>query len=59
MFMPVSGEVMEFNDALTTNPEIINQDPYDKGWVIKIKMTDPAEMSDLLDAAQYQALIGS
>ena len=58
MFMPVSGEVMEFNDGLTTTPEIINQDPYEKGWVIKIKISDPAELNELLDAAQYAALIG-
>ncbi len=58
MFMPVGGEVLEFNQELTTTPELINQDPYDKGWVIKIRMTDAGEMSDLLDAAQYQALIG-
>ncbi len=59
MFMPVSGEVLEFNDALTTNPEIINKDPYDKGWVIKIKFSDAGEMADLLDAAQYSALLGA
>jgi glycine cleavage system H protein len=58
MYMPVGGEVLEFNDTLTTNPEIINQDPYEKGWVIKIRMTDAGETSDLLDAAQYLALIG-
>ena len=57
MFMPVGGEVLEFNDALTTNPEIINQDPYEKGWVIRIRMTDPSEAGDLLDAAGYSALI--
>jgi len=58
MFMPVSGEVLEFNEGLTTTPEIINQDPYEKGWVIKIKISAPAEISELLDAAQYAALIG-
>ncbi|MFZ4521634.1 MAG: glycine cleavage system protein GcvH [Bacteroidales bacterium] len=58
MFMPAGGEILEFNEALTTNPEIINQDPYDKGWVIKIALTDAGELSDLLDAAQYEALIG-
>jgi glycine cleavage system H protein len=59
MFMPVGGEVLEFNEHLTTNPEIINQDPYEKGWVIRIRLTGAAEMADLLDAAQYQALIGA
>lgn len=58
MYMPVSGEVLEFNEALTTNPEIINQDPYGKGWVVKIRMTDPSEAASLLDAAAYQAQIG-
>jgi glycine cleavage system H protein len=57
MFMPVGGEVLEFNDALTTNPEIINQDPYEKGWVVKIRITDAAEIAELLDAAQYGELI--
>jgi glycine cleavage system H protein len=57
MFMPVTGEVLEFNEALTTNPEIINQDPYEKGWVIKIAFSDAAEIGELLDAAQYAALI--
>ncbi|MEI7897756.1 MAG: glycine cleavage system protein GcvH [bacterium] len=59
MFMPVSGEVLEFNEALTTTPEIINQDPYNKGWVVKISISDVAEVSDLLDAAQYADLIGA
>jgi glycine cleavage system H protein len=57
MFMPVSGEVIEFNEVLTTKPEIINQDPYEKGWVIKITMSDPGEVAELLDATQYAALI--
>ena len=55
--MPVSGEVLEFNEELTTKPEIINQDPYEKGWVIKIRITNAGEISELLDAAQYSALI--
>jgi len=59
MFMPVSGEVLEFNGQLTKNPEIINQDPYDKGWVIRIRISDAGEIHDLLDAAQYSALIGA
>ena len=59
MFMPVSGEVLEFNEELTTKPEVINQDPYEKGWVIKIKISDAGELAGLLDPAQYQALIQS
>jgi glycine cleavage system H protein len=59
MFMPVSGEILEFNDELTTKPEIINQDPYEKGWVIKIRLDNPDEVTELLDPAQYLALIGA
>ena len=58
MFMPVGGEVLEFNEALTTKPEILNQDPYLDGWVVKIKISDPSEISELLDAAAYAAHIG-
>ena len=59
MFMPVSGEVLEFNEELTTKPEVINQDPYVNGWVIKIKLTDAGELDGLLDPEQYQALTQS
>ena len=57
MFMPVGGEVLEYNEKLTTNPEIINQDPYEMGWVIKIKVSDAGEIAGLLDAGQYADLI--
>jgi glycine cleavage system H protein len=57
MYMPVGGEVMEFNEELTTKPETLNKDSYDKGWIIKIRMTNPAEVGELLDAAQYSLLI--
>lgn len=59
IFMPVSGEILEFNEDLTTKPETINQDPYEKGWVIKIRLSDAGELAGLLDATQYQALIGA
>ena len=59
MFMPVGGEILEFNEALTSKPEIVNQDAYETGWIIKIKLTNPAEVDELLDAAQYSALIGA
>ena len=59
MFMPVSGEILEFNEELTTKPEVINQDPYESGWVVKIKMSDPGELDGLLDPAQYQAILQS
>jgi glycine cleavage system H protein len=57
MFMPVSGEVLEFNEELEQNPETVNKDPYGKGWIIKIKPTDVAEFEELLDAAAYKELI--
>lgn len=56
-FMPVSGEVLEFNEALNDAPETVNKDPYGEGWMIKIKLTNPAEVDALLDAAAYTALI--
>mgnify|MGYP003594485984 FL=1 len=58
MFMPVGGEVLEFNADLESNPEFINDDPYGKGWIIKIKVSNEAEMSDLLSADEYQSLLG-
>jgi glycine cleavage system H protein len=57
MFMPVSGEVLEFNEALESNPEIVNKDPYGEGWIIKIKINDPAQLDDLLDADGYNEVI--
>ncbi|HRH56000.1 MAG TPA: glycine cleavage system protein GcvH [Chitinophagales bacterium] len=58
LFMPVSGEVLEFNEALKDKPELVNNKPYEDGWMIKIKLTNPDEVATLLDAAAYQALIG-
>jgi glycine cleavage system H protein len=58
LFMPVSGEVLEFNEALNTNPEMVNQDPYGKGWIVKIHISNKAELSELLDAAKYSELLG-
>jgi len=57
MYMPVSGEVLEFNEELSSKPEIINKDPYGIGWVIRIRMTDPAEANGLLNPSQYQEII--
>ncbi len=56
--MPVSGEVLELNEELNDHPELVNQDPYGKGWMIRISVKDAAELNNLLDAAGYQALIG-
>ena len=58
LMLSVGGEVVEFNTALEDNPALVNTDPYGEGWIIKIKVTDPAEADTLLDAAGYQALIG-
>lgn len=57
MFMPVGGKVIEFNEELEAAPELINQDPYGKGWIIKIKISNPDEVNDLLDATQYKAVV--
>ena len=57
LFMPVSGEILEKNDKLEDAPEIINTDPYTDGWMIKIKIANPDELTELLDADQYKQLI--
>ena len=57
MFMPASGEVIEFNENLADHPETVNQDPYGKGWIIKIKLSDTGEMKDLLDSSEYKKLV--
>lgn len=57
MFMPVSGEVLEFNTELEDAPELINTDPYDKGWIVKIKCTDAAQLEELMGAEEYKAMI--
>ncbi len=58
LFLPVSGEIVEFNDSLETEPELVNSDPYGQGWMIKVKMSDPSEAEGLLSAEDYAALIG-
>jgi glycine cleavage system H protein len=58
LFMPVSGEIIEFNGDLDKDPELVNADPYGKGWMIKVKMTNASEVDGLLDAAGYTALVG-
>lgn len=54
LFMPISGEVMEFNSNLESNPEVVNTDSYGEGWMIKIKISDSSELDDLLSAEDYQ-----
>jgi len=58
LFSPVSGEIVEVNDALDANPALVNSDPYGEGWMLKIRISDPAELEPLLDADAYTALIG-
>ena len=57
LFMPVSGEVTEFNTALEDSPELINKDAYGEGWMIKIEMSNLDEVNDLMDAAAYKAML--
>ncbi|WP_024740158.1 glycine cleavage system protein GcvH [Tenacibaculum maritimum] len=57
LFMPLSGEVIAFNEVLEDEPELVNTDSYEKGWMIKVKLSDEAQIENLLDAAAYTALI--
>ncbi len=59
LFLPLSGEIFEFNEALETAPEAVNSDPYGKGWMIKVKITDAAEVEELLSSDAYKELIGA
>lgn len=58
LFMPASGTVIEINSALEDNPEMVNESPYDKGWIIKIELKNAAEVNNLLSATNYKNLIG-
>jgi len=57
MFMPVGGEILEVNSALEESPDVVNKDPYGKGWMIKAKISDQAELDTLLTPEQYKALL--
>ena len=57
VYAPLSGEVIEVNEAVNETPELINEDPYDAGWLIKVKLSDTGEVEKLLDAAAYQKLL--
>ena len=59
LFMPISGEVLEFNSALEDSPETVNYEPYESGWIIKIKIDNPSQLKHLLSAEQYKQLIQS
>jgi glycine cleavage system H protein len=58
LFMPASGEVLEVNPALESQPELVNSDPYGEGWMVKVAISNPDELANLLDAKGYAALIG-
>ena len=58
LFLPVSGEIIEFNESLEDTPEDVNSDPYSKGWMIKLKVNNPDDLNNLLDSNQYKDLIG-
>ena len=55
LFIPLSGEIIEFNDKLETNPEVVNEDPYGEGWMIKIKFSSEDDLNDLLSPEEYQS----
>ena len=58
LFLPVSGTINELNPALAGSPELVNNDPYDKGWMIKMTVKNPGDVNTLLDAAAYEAIVG-
>jgi len=58
LFMPIAGEVIEFNEELESNPELVNSDPYGEGWIIKVKMSDVSQLDELMSAAEYKEMIG-
>ena len=59
LFMPLSGEILELNSNLESQPELVNKDPYGEGWMIKIKMTKVSEVDELLKEGQYKELVGA
>ena len=59
LFLPLTGEIIEFNDDLESNPESVNTDPYGAGWMIKVKISNPAEIDSLLSSEAYKELIGA
>ncbi|MBC7642612.1 MAG: glycine cleavage system protein GcvH [Flavobacterium sp.] len=59
LFLPLSGEVIEFNEDLVQKPEVVNSDPYGKGWMVKVRFSNPAEIEQLLTNKTYGSLIGA
>ena len=58
LFMPISGEIIEFNSELDANPELVNSNPYENGWMIKVKISDASEVENLMSAEDYKELVG-
>ena len=58
LFMPIAGEITQFNEELEGNPELVNSDPYGEGWMIKVKISDESGLDDLLNSEEYKELIG-
>lgn len=58
LYLPVAGEIVEFNTNLNNNPELVNSDPYGEGWVIKMKLSDLSDIDQLMDVATYQTFVG-
>lgn len=58
LFLPLTGEILEFNEEIADAPELVNEDPYGKGWMIKMKVNDPSQLDELLSAEAYQDLVG-
>lgn len=59
LFLPIAGEIIEFNDNLESSPETVNADPYGKGWMVKVKISDASQIEELLSSEDYKALIGA
>ncbi|MSP84552.1 MAG: glycine cleavage system protein GcvH [Flavobacteriaceae bacterium] len=59
LFLPLSGEIIEFNDNLGSTPETVNADPYGKGWMVKVKISDASQIEELLSSEDYKTLIGA
>jgi glycine cleavage system H protein len=58
LFIPIAGEIVEFNTALNNSPELINSDPYGDGWVVKIKVADAGDLASLMDVETYKSFVG-
>ncbi len=59
LFLPLTGEIIEFNEALESDPELVNNDPYEEGWMVKVKIADTSQIDDLLSADGYKEIIGA